>query len=550
MRTINEFDEHIVTIVREGKFVAGREIVDDLCTRFQVSPPHARKLIQRVADKGLIRSSRPATFGKGQFIYFTPERSLDIASIRPICEKYRPPLARVLDALVVNEGILSYYEALKICSSPLEDSSSKNSMLNGLILMLDQLKLIVMKTDDRSVRYLIDSGMPEVLHTTVMDDHYSKMVLDCVFLPDILKWLRKVNVIDNLKTMYRNKLSPSKGTAHNNLPWDAYGYTKTTGINPTLGAKADVIEKQTLVVLDVVVHRPYEQYDVDGFLGRVQINLNSVKRGTRKVLPIVFYNDISDQALNTLRALGFLSFNIDAIFGTRIHEILDNVGNAQKGIFAKDSNETEKRVAKSLKAIRAAGQEENLSNLKGTLFEYLFYPVFKLVYPDAMIFQGQTLSEKLPGGGKEKYEYDYIIQSSNPKEIVVVELKGYSSEARIPVGDTNTQNTLNWFFGKTLQFAKRQYAKELEAGFKLRACYITSAGFWDDGKKFLEGQKKYAPRKLSTHYDGDGLLTFLEENGFSHIKKTVERYFINKEERVKAAPQPPTAEAVTAFDIF
>jgi hypothetical protein len=547
MRTINEFDDQIIKIVREGEFVPGREIVEELCTRFGVLPPNARKLIQRAADKGLIRSSKPATFGKGQFIYFSLGKSLDIASIRPICEKYRPPLARVLDALAANEGILSYYEALKICSSPLEDSSSKNSMLDELILMLDQLKLIVMKTDDRDVRYLIDSHVPEDLHTAAMDDHFSKMVLDCVFLPDILKWLRKVNVIDNLKTLYRNKLIPSKGAAHNNLLWDAYGYTKTTGINPTLGAKADVIEKQTLVVLDVVVHRSYEKYDVDGFLGRVQINLNSVKRGTRKVVPIVFYKEISEQALNTLRALGFLSFNIDAIFGTRIHEILDNVSNAQKGIFAKDTNETEKRVAKSLKAIRAAGQEENLSNLKGTLFEYLFYPVFKTLYPDAMIGQGKTLSEKLADGSKEKYEYDYIIQSNTPKEIVVVELKGYSSEARIAVGDTDKPNTLNWFFGKTLPFAKKQYAKELADGFQLRACYITSAGFWDDGKRFLESQKKYASRKLPTNYDGDALLAFLEDNGFSYIKKTVERYFITKGEPGRDEPKESMAEAMTPF---
>jgi len=547
MKAFNQFDEYIAKTVTDGEFVPGREIVQELSTNFGVSPVHARKLIQRTADKGLISSSKPATFGKGQYIYFPREKQLNIAAIRPICEKYRPPLARVLDALVVNEGILSYYEALKICSSPLADSSSKNSSLDELILMLVELKLIVMKTDDRSVRYMIDSEVPEEHHTTVIDEHYSKMVLDCVFIPDILKWLRKVNVIDNLKTVYRNKLTPSKGTAHNNLPWDAYGYTKTTGINATLGAKADVIEKQTLVVLDVVVNRSYEQFDVDGFLGRVQINLNSIKKGTRKIMPIVFYNEISEQALNTLRTLGFLSFNIDSIFGTRVHEILNDVGIAQKGIFAKDTNETEKRIRRSLKAIRDAGQEENLSNLKGTLFEYLFYPIFKSLYPDAMIFQGKTLSEKLANGGKEKYEYDYIIQSNTPKEIVIVELKGYSSEARIRVGDTEKPNTLNWFFGRTLPFAKKQYAKELSEGFKLSASYITSAGFYDDGKKFLESQHKYSSKKLSTHYNGEALLSFLEENGFSYVKKTVERYFITKEEPEKVDNMAPTGEIVSSF---
>ena len=543
MRELNYFDEYILKVVQDGQFVLGKEIVDGLTEKFNVSPVHARKLIQRTADNGFISTSKPATFGKGQYIYFPREKSLDLGAIRPICEKFRPPLARVLDALAADEGILSYYEALKICSSPLEDSSSKSSMLNELILMLDQLKLIVMATDDRQVRYLIAREVDEEDHSALMDDHYSKMVLDCVFLPDIVKWLRKVNIIDNLKTQYRSKQTPSKGTSHNNLLWDAYGYTKTTGINPVVGAKADIVEKQTLVVLDVVVHRPYEQFDVDGFLGRVQINLNSVKRGIRKVVPIVFYKEMTDKTLNTLRSLGFLSFNIDAIFGKRIHEILDNFSIAQKGIYAKDTNETEKQVAESLKAMRAAGQEENLANLKGTLFEYLFYPVFKSLYPDAMIRQGETLSEKLPDGSKEKYEYDYIIQSNTPKEIVLVELKGYSSEARIAVGNTETQNTLNWFFGRTLPFAKKQFAKELAAGYKLSACYITSAGYWPDGLKFLEAQKKLAPKKLFTHYDGERLLDFLDNNDFPQIKKTVERYFIKKD-----GPEQPEAK-VTAVRV-
>jgi hypothetical protein len=35
----------------------------------------------------------------------------------------------------------------------------------------------------------------------------------------------------------------------------------------------------------------------------------------------------------------------------------------------------------------------------------------------------------LADGSREKYEYDYIIQSNTPDEIVAVELKGYAAEA-------------------------------------------------------------------------------------------------------------------------
>src|ERR1700722_28462 len=99
MRELNHFDEYIAGLVQKGQFVLGKEIVEGLSAEFGVSSVHARKLIQRTADKGFISTSKPATFGKGQYIYFPREKSLDLKAIRPICEKFRPPLARVVDAL-------------------------------------------------------------------------------------------------------------------------------------------------------------------------------------------------------------------------------------------------------------------------------------------------------------------------------------------------------------------------------------------------------------------------------------------------------------------
>ena len=62
---------------------------------------------------------------------------------------------------------------------------------------------------------------------------------------------------------------------------------KTTGINPSLAKDSNIPEKQTLVVLDVLISRDYQQIDLDGFLNRIRINLNSVSKGKRKVVPII-----------------------------------------------------------------------------------------------------------------------------------------------------------------------------------------------------------------------------------------------------------------------
>ena len=87
-------------MISKSKFLAGREVVTQLVKNFEtMSGSNARKILQRASDKGLIESSKPITFGKGQFIYMLPGETPDLAAIKAICKKYRPPLYRILDAL-------------------------------------------------------------------------------------------------------------------------------------------------------------------------------------------------------------------------------------------------------------------------------------------------------------------------------------------------------------------------------------------------------------------------------------------------------------------
>jgi hypothetical protein len=58
---------------------------------------------------------------------------------------------------------------------------------------------------------------------------------------------------------------------------------------------------------------------------------------------------------------------------------------------------------------------------------------------------------------KEGYEYDYIINLTNPPEIIFAQLKGYNSGATISLGDYKTKSSLKWFFSKTLPFGAKAY---------------------------------------------------------------------------------------------
>lgn len=338
----------------------------------------------------------------------------------------------------MSDGIISYYEAMKITASPVEKGNSKIDILDDLIELLKDRDIIYICIDQNNIKYILYANLKES-EEKLIKIHYSKMVIDSLFVKDIIDWLSKSNLILSLNNRFRNKSTPSIGASHNNLLWDAFGYTKATGLNPVPARVAATVEKQTLVVVDVVMSRDYNQLDLDGFLSRVQININAVTTGTRKVIPVVIYRSCSEYILKTLKSLGFLCYDIGSIYGSNIFAILENVSKLQFNQKLLQNEEFEKTIEETLLTIKNSGQEDQLKALKGTLFEVMMYQVLKHQYPNADIttnvyYSKMILNEETKKDEKRGFEYDYVIRSSNPKEIIIVELKGYHSEYQIPLG--------------------------------------------------------------------------------------------------------------------
>jgi hypothetical protein len=134
-------------------------------------------------------------------------------------------------------------------------------------------------------------------------------------------------------------------------------------------------------------------------------------------------------------------------------------------------------------------------------------------------------------GEKEYYEYDYIVTSTNPKEIVLIELKGYLSTAFIPLGDTETKSSLRWFFRKTVPFAGKYFNKEISDGKKLRAVYMTSAKFWRDGQDFIKkiNGGSLRPKFLNVGYEREELILLLEERGFNKEIDIIKKFYTRDE---------------------
>ncbi len=532
-----KFNDFLIRSIKKSAFASGSQLAELLVSEFSVTSEYARKIVQRAATAKILKSSKPYTFGKGQYIYVLPDNELEYDQVMDICKKSKPPIYRLMATIKDNNGIISKYDAIKITGAPKGKSSTKVETVDDMIKLLSRMEFVYEQKDQHDVSYVIRKQdferLPDQDEKSLMQSCYNRMVMDCSLIPDVLRWMSSINLIDTKTNVpiYRNKKVPAIGASHNNILWDAYCYTKTTGINDVLGAIATTADKQTMVAFDIVLSNEYTDLMLDGFVSRIQINRHSVKGSKRKIFPIVVYNDASEFVLNKIRKLGILAIDIGSIFGARIYSVIQRLDEINNKLLSNSTN-VELAVEGILQDIRDAGQEEALKDLKGVLFETLMYPLIKNLFPDAMIERGRTLKLQLPNGSSEYYEYDYLVYSNRPKELIIIELKGYNSSAAIPVGDSNTKSTLSWFFRRTLPFAGKFFKDRIAEGLVLKGVYMTTANFWKEAKEYIGtmNKGKLKPKSLSTGYDRKDLITLLSERGFDKEVQIIDKFYTKEEE--------------------
>lgn len=525
---MSEYVKYITELFKDTDYILGKDLNDLVKKKFKPKSGYERKIVQRAVETGIIISSSPVTFGNGQFAYLHPEKHLNKEMILKIAKENRPALYRIITMMDYYDGILPFHEALKLAAAPLDIGKNKSDSIEKLIEELQNLQLGQEITSSKGVKFIVRPALVGKCDNLI-DLQNTRMRIDTMFIPDILKSLQNFNIIDNDKVLYRNKTIPSIGISHNNFVWDAIAYTRTTGINEIRSSEADSFEKQTLVVLDIVISRPYSNDDLQGFFGRIRSITNAVKTGKRKVLPVIIYAETESKILvNRIHKLGFLSFDLGSIYGSKVYHIIKNLF-LLKQTEVKNPDEIQRLIENTLGTMRKSGQEDNLTSIKGDLFESLMFPVVQLLFPHSNIEQGKMFKEKI-GKEVEKYEYDYVIDSARLQEIIIIELKGYSSSNYISLGDSDTHNTINWFFRRTLPFAMKML-KAKDPNKKITACYITTSSFKEDGVEFLEkiNTGKNKPKGIDCWYDGNKLIKLLDDLKLKKVKEIVTKYYIKKE---------------------
>lgn len=502
-------DEHSDTA-----FIGG-EIVDILKKEYpELTDANCRRIINNACMHEKIASSKPLTFANNQYAYFSKGTALGYKILANAIRKYKKPLHRVIFALTRNGGMLSFLDAQKISGATLADESHSVSFAT-IIEELRQLQIAdvhkIYETD-----FLIQGNVAHDL--SILESCYSELKNTNLLLMLSLNWLIRSNLIDGRQICYMGEKNAYNGIERNNEMWDAFGFSNAVGI----GAGKKNFE--TVVLVDFLPNHTYEEYDFRGFKERIDRVVFSTKGEHRKVLPVIFSYEISPSAASLIKSHGYLYFNISSLLGENSLRITKNyIQNIQdiEQKLSEQNTEFEGKIIESLTEFRESGNEINYSNLKGTLFEYLMYPVIQKIYDqNCIITHGYKGSVE-----GQTFECDYLVETRD--ENIIFELKGYRKGSIIVKGDYDqeerkyTPNSILWFLNNTFHRCSQKLGKQK----KNKLCYITTADLEEKAKNELVSRKKNKPEKLECFYNFDSLLALLKKYDLKNEIMVIKQFY-------------------------
>lgn len=471
-----------------------------------------RKIISNTAKKGLINSSAPMTFGNNQYAYFSANKKLSYDILRHLIQDHKPTLFRVITALHLNNGILTLNELYKISGCK---SSGKSNVLTVKDILNDLTLLDYANYDfDGDIKFIYSKQI-ENAKDSVYQLCETRLAEESILLSCAITWLKKINMIDSQIVVFKGKTNNYNGVEMNNTYWDATSFTTTVGY------KDYSQDEKSIVVLDFLYNRPYEAFDLDGFLARINMTIHSVKTKKRKILPIIFAPSFSRAAISKIKSSSIIMFDFNSVFGTNALDIV------KRHVSMQQATEVDpKDISDLLDQIEHSNMSDNYSNIKGDLFEYLMRPVFE------KIWNGANISHSVTAKG---FEYDYIIEAAS--EYIIIELKGYKQDSIIKLGKFNDKkqkpqrDTVKWFLSHTFPKAKEVYETN-PTNRKVKLCYITTASFDEDAIKALEdkNKSKEKPNDIDCYYDGNKLRKLLKKYSADNELQILNRYYLTEPE--------------------
>ncbi|ETT35169.1 hypothetical protein C161_18234 [Paenibacillus sp. FSL R5-192] len=502
----------------------GSELQEQLIYKTNVKPNNARQILLRLRNEKVVLTTEPVKFARNQLLYFLPKQNLK-DKLKGVIPDHGQTFHRLYQALIEQQGFLHISEFAKICAGVVntkekEKLALKQKDVYQIIDELLRLQIIEPILDHGSERFIV--AKKEWVPTVKLDENnIQKRLKDLSFSNDftesLLKWLERMNLAGTNSTHLFTQFDRDH---FNGFYWNAIGYSYLWGLykaneidpfNPSLE------KTPSSIVIESVLHRVMNKYDVAGFIARVSVLYGRLRvKDNYRIIPICFVQSIESDALQLARQRGIMVISISEVFGTKIAEAIKMVRELDPRKIDPEA------LAAVLAASDASGHDGKFGSLKGYVFNFIV----------ASMFNNQGYTSKI--GWKyealnKKCECDVVI-SVDDEYLLVCEAKGYNEGTQIQLGESeNDSDTVKKFFEKTCRIV------EAATGKKVFPVFITSGEFSPQALEYMEefGKRKAISKFLkmrnfptSVYLDRKGLMDFFGNSQiYTEHKKILKEFF-------------------------
>lgn len=522
------FDE----LFQNQKVVTSSDITELIKKRYpECSDENARNIIRTAkANKTMYRVEN-VVLGHNLHLYCADGIKCTKKDIRAaLCSDIK--FGAIVDRFEKNKGIISYLDIFKLSGCSINKSTSHWVSIDKIIEKMNYIYSCKKVTLEENLFLINAEKYPE--DDTDWAREARKLInrakIECLMIRAVLYNLKRQNIVNDVVPLYRNEKQPLKGVTYNNLMFDAVAYSSV----PALLFEENVGKAEnTIVLFDTVISQNYKMSHFKGYYDRIQMIRNGVKIQKRGVIPVIVAMTIDKDVKATCKNMGILIYQLADLFGNKIDEILRKYEDVQVLSSVQNSEESIASIADLLETIERTGQDDNLDNLRGTLFEYFMHSVIYkwlggFIAGDLITNKKIVYDEK----SKNTYEYDIIVPLRD--EYLIIELKGHAGSKFIRWGKKDEagkieKDTLAWFFRQTLPVAQKKYKNNVEDK-AVKACYITTAHFDPEAKQKIDALEKGAlkSKHINVTYNGNQLRAKLKELKMEKEIQVLDQFYFNR----------------------
>lgn len=388
--------------------VLSKEIHNELVSHFSITSDNARKITSNLVKNGSLYAAKDLVFDSGsKLLYY----KYDESEFRNALLKIKPYISSVLDHFNLFH-IISKFNLFKLSAKP-EDKNGKE--LSSLFKDLSFFYHIKYHGE-----YIVFSSFDE----RQIEDAIQKYLLyektDFLAISSIVSHNIQTNIINSKEIEYRSQTKAK-------VNYFLYMFDAVAK-----GVISDIVMNDVIYLYEVSTIKEVTTDSLANYLFR----LNAVKKlSPSNCVGALVYTSISDEALKIARANNLMLMPLKRVFGNRIENILEII--KQKDVSIDD-------IDKAAELIKSTGQEENLGNIMGELFEYMVEKIVCKIYTVGSIVKRRFLFDH----NSKRREIDIHIQTQN--ESVLIECK--SSKNKVPLGEYDakakktTKDSVKYFY--------------------------------------------------------------------------------------------------------